>query len=370
MDYTTSRSRGCNHLGGFGEHRKGAWKLNPIGAHGHRQGAPIFLRSPGHQHFRHTWKCWGDKDQGHPECSWVHSQHFRHTRECQQELIGRHLENVQVDIKGAASLHSMAGVGRKKDKVQEERSGDGPRENGIIESPEVSFIKQVSSNHTNPVNEYTDFREGGNEASLLVSPLVVAGIVIGLVLFLSCVTIIVGSLRKDGRLRNPHLRTEASYAPDGFSYGGSIRDLRSSCIDEFPPAFDFDSYMETLSQVNVIYPDSPPHYEECVGPGATQIYIPTDDPPPYSVTDPCQEDLMAEASWVVGSTSRNPIRMRENGQQAISSISFSAHPLENAPPYEAVVCEQNLPIPLIPLDLLKHTDTDCHQPQPIFHRLL
>ncbi|XP_051788117.1 protein BEAN1 isoform X2 [Erpetoichthys calabaricus] len=234
----------------------------------------------------------------------------------------------------------------------------------------IQLICSVSSNHTNPVNEYTDFREGGNEASLLVSPLVVAGIVIGLVLFLSCVTIIVGSLRKDGRLRNPHLRTEASYAPDGFSYGGSIRDLRSSCIDEFPPAFDFDSYMETLSQVNVIYPDSPPHYEECVGPGATQIYIPTDDPPPYSVTDPCQEDVMAEASWVVGSTSRNPIRMRENGQQAISSISFSAHPLENAPPYEAVVCEQNLPIPLIPLDLLKHTDTDCHQPQPIFHRLL
>ncbi|KAK6294686.1 hypothetical protein J4Q44_G00355160 [Coregonus suidteri] len=97
---------------------------------------------------------------------------------------------------------------------------------------------------------------GGSRASLLVSPLVVAGIVIGLVLFLSCVTIIVGSLRKDSRLRNPHLR--ASYAPDGFSYGGSIGELRSTCIEEFPPAFDFDSYVETLSQVNVMYPDSPP----------------------------------------------------------------------------------------------------------------
>lgn len=29
-------------------------------------------------------------------------------------------------------------------------------------------------------------------------------------------------------------------------------------------------------------------YDECVGPGATQIYIPTDDPPPYSLTDPYQ----------------------------------------------------------------------------------
>lgn len=38
-----------------------------------------------------------------------------------------------------------------------------------------------------------------------------AGVVIGLVLFLSCVTIIVGSLRKDGRLRQPHLRRDAVY---------------------------------------------------------------------------------------------------------------------------------------------------------------
>lgn len=68
----------------------------------------------------------------------------------------------------------------------------------------------VSSNQSH--GEYPDCRserESGGEASLLVSPLVVAGIVIGLVLFLSCITIIVGSLRKDSRLRNPHLR--ASY---------------------------------------------------------------------------------------------------------------------------------------------------------------
>ncbi|KAI3363438.1 hypothetical protein L3Q82_012052 [Scortum barcoo] len=68
----------------------------------------------------------------------------------------------------------------------------------------------LSSNQSH--GEYPDCRserESGGEASLLVSPLVVAGIVIGLVLFLSCITIIVGSLRKDSRLRNPHLR--ASY---------------------------------------------------------------------------------------------------------------------------------------------------------------
>ena len=72
----------------------------------------------------------------------------------------------------------------------------------------------VSSNQSSLSHEYPDCREGGSEASLLVSPLVVAGIVIGLVLFLSCVTIIVGSLRKDGRLRNPHLRASYGEPPD------------------------------------------------------------------------------------------------------------------------------------------------------------
>ncbi|MBN3299451.1 BEAN1 protein, partial [Amia calva] len=242
---------------------------------------------------------------------------------------------------------------------------------------------EVSSNQSSPVNEYPDCREGGSEASLLVSPLVVAGIVIGLVLFLSCVTIIVGSLRKDGRLRNPHLRTESSFAPDGFSYGGSIGELRSTCIEEFPPAFDFDSYVETLSQVNVMYPDSPPHYEECVGPGATQIYVPTDDPPPYSLTDPCQaeglqqprtslemQELRGGASWVIGRASRYPIGLQELRQQPISSISLSALPLEDAPPYETVVSGQNQPIPLIPLDVLKHTATENNRQQSVCHRIL
>ena len=73
------------------------------------------------------------------------------------------------------------------------------------------FVTAVSSNQSH--GEYPECRserEPVGEPSLLVSPLVVAGIVIGLVLFLSCITIIVGSLRKDSRLRNPHL---------GASYG-------------------------------------------------------------------------------------------------------------------------------------------------------
>lgn len=236
----------------------------------------------------------------------------------------------------------------------------------------MKLICSVSSNQSSHAPEYPDCQEGGNEASLLVSPLVVAGIVIGLVLFLSCVTIIVGSLRKDSRLRNPHLR--ASYAPDGLSYGGSIGELRSTCVEDFPPAFDFDSYVETLSQVNVMYPDSPPHYDECVGQG-TQIYVPTDDPPPYSLTDPCRdqymEDLPAGASWVSASgSSRYPSRLQNFRHQPVASISLSALPIDEAPPYEAVMSEQNQPLPLMPLDLLKHTTADSSAQDSVSHRIL
>ncbi|XP_076856734.1 protein BEAN1 isoform X2 [Brachyhypopomus gauderio] len=245
----------------------------------------------------------------------------------------------------------------------------------------MKLICSVSSNQSNPVHEYPDCRDGGSEASLLVSPLVVAGIVIGLVLFLSCVTIIVGSLRKDSRLRHPHLRS--TYAPDGFSYGGSVGELTSSCMEEFPPTFPFDPYIETLSQVNAMYPDSPPHYDECVGPGATQIYIPTDDPPPYSLTDPCHrdqlhsthacldaQDLPAGASWLSASgSSHYPIRLQDWNTHPVASISMSATPLGEAPPYEAVVGEQNQPLPLIATDLLKHTaeESVLQHPRPHPH---
>ncbi|XP_008301616.1 protein BEAN1 [Stegastes partitus] len=231
----------------------------------------------------------------------------------------------------------------------------------------MKLICSVSSNQSH--GEYPDCRserESGGEASLLVSPLVVAGIVIGLVLFLSCITIIVGSLRKDSRLRNPHLR--ASYGPDGFSFGGSAGELRSSCLEDFPPGLDFDSYRETLSQINSLYPDSPPRYDECVGTGSAQIYLPTDDPPPYSLLDPCQvapeheEELpgdsgpdppprcgrsSAGAAWI--SPSRYPVAPLDH--QHVASISF---PLEAVPPYEAVLAEQGQPLPLGPCDLYKH----------------
>lgn len=106
-------------------------------------------------------------------------------------------------------------------------------------------------------------------------------------------------------------------------------------------------------------------YDECVGPGATQIYIPTDDPPPYSLRDPCRRNdfsinisLEEEAtSGTTGQAANYPVRLPDL-QQPISSISLSSLTLEAAPPYETVVCEQNVPIPLVPMDVLKNSSPD------------
>uniref|UniRef100_A0A8C6JUQ8 Uncharacterized protein n=1 Tax=Melopsittacus undulatus TaxID=13146 RepID=A0A8C6JUQ8_MELUD len=137
----------------------------------------------------------------------------------------------------------------------------------------------------------------GNETHLFFSPILVAGVVIGIVLFLSCITIIVGGLRKERRLRRRRPRTDvfygkiARYTPDGFSYGGSFGELRAACIDEYPPNLELGASVDTRQRVvNVIYSDSPPRYEECVGAGARQMYMPPDNPPPYSVTDPCRRN--------------------------------------------------------------------------------
>lgn len=109
-------------------------------------------------------------------------------------------------------------------------------------------------------------------------------------------------------------------------------------------------------------------YDECVGPGSAQIYIPTDDPPPYSLLDPCQgraapeeqqpNDTRSAPSPYFGETSGSaawfspshyPLGLQ--AQEHIASISF---PLEAAPPYESVLAEQGQPLPLMPCDLYKH----------------
>ena len=48
--------------------------------------------------------------------------------------------------------------------------------------------------------------------------------------------------------------------PDGFSYEGSLGELRSACMEDFPPGLDFNSYTETLSDTHGVFQDSPPGF--------------------------------------------------------------------------------------------------------------
>lgn len=119
-----------------------------------------------------------------------------------------------------------------------------------------------------------------------------------------------------------------------------------------------------------------PSYDECVGPGSAQLYIPSDDPPPYSLLDPCgggtspppeeqqppysTVDHLASYSGAGAVCSPGPVwfcsssdplgLQQQQQQQGVASISL---PLEAAPPYELVVGEQGRPLPLMPCDLYK-----------------
>lgn len=103
-----------------------------------------------------------------------------------------------------------------------------------------------------------------------------------------------------------------------------------------------------------------------MGPGAAQFYVPTDDPPPYSLTDPYRRSDLAvniplEEEAIPGTTDQAAecrFGLRDP-QQPVSSISLStSFTMEAAPPYETVVGEQNIPIPLVPLEVVKNSRDD------------
>ncbi|KAG9261207.1 protein BEAN1 [Astyanax mexicanus] len=192
-----------------------------------------------------------------------------------------------------------------------------------------------------------------SEASLLL-----AGIVIGLVIIISCITIIIGRLRKGNHKRNPNLRS-SSLVGDRY-FVGSNGELRPIRPDDSRTASDWDSYAETVSQISDMCPDAPPQYDECMESRAPPMYEPAEAPPPYSVTDPfrwdhpssprlhhAHYDLQME---LLPDSSAYPIRQRHFRAWSVASIPPSPLPLEEAPPYEAVVgeAESDRPIPLTP----------------------
>ncbi|XP_072527438.1 protein BEAN1 [Salminus brasiliensis] len=191
-----------------------------------------------------------------------------------------------------------------------------------------------------------------SEASLLL-----AGIVIGLVIIISCITIIIGRLRKGNHKRNPNLRS-SSLVGDRY-FVGSNGELRPIRPDDSRTASDWDSYAETVSQNSDVCPDAPPQYDECMEPRAPPMYDPTEAPPPYSLTDPCRWDQPPSPRFhtvynlqmeLLPDASAYPIRQRDFGAWSVSSSSPSPLPMEEVPPYEAVVwgTGADRPIPLTP----------------------
>ncbi|XP_018421954.1 PREDICTED: protein BEAN1 isoform X2 [Nanorana parkeri] len=201
---------------------------------------------------------------------------------------------------------------------------------------------KIHLNQSNPLPEYFGYMRSSHDSTLLVSPLVVAGIVIGLVLFLSCVTIIIGSLRKDGRERDWRLQNP-SY--DGISYAPSFGDLSSVCTGDMSPALDFASYLG----LSVSYPDFPPRYDECVGPGTSGSYLPTDEPPPYSLEDPQQ--LPRELA-LSDNTEEIALRSLDNTENDLITPSLSAADLHDVSP-SRTTSKTSQHLPIIPMDIQK-----------------
>ncbi|KAJ1072564.1 hypothetical protein K5549_011790 [Capra hircus] len=213
---------------------------------------------------------------------------------------------------------------------------------------------------------YPTFSESSEHSHLLVSPVLVASAVIGVVIILSCITIIVGSIRRDRqarlqrrhhrhrrhhhrhhrRRRRRHREYEQGYVSDGHTYGRPSHRMRYACspAEDWPPPLDLSSDGDVDAMVlRELYPDSPPGYEECVGPGATQLYIPTDAPPPYSLTDSCPELDGTLDAGSGHSPGRRQQAQRPQGQSGLRTVS-----MDTLPPYEAV-CGASPPSGRLPL---------------------
>lgn len=80
-----------------------------------------------------------------------------------------------------------------------------------------------------------------------------------------------------------------------------------------------------------------------MGPGATQLYVPTDAPPPYSPTDSCPMLNVALDSGSGHSHSQHQQEQRTHGRSGLHTVS-----MDTLPPYEAV-CGAGSPSDLLPL---------------------
>lgn len=81
-----------------------------------------------------------------------------------------------------------------------------------------------------------------------------------------------------------------------------------------------------------------------MGPGATQLYVPTDAPPPYSLTNSCPALDRALDAGSGRSPGQHQQAQRPQGQSGFRTIS-----VDTLPPYEAVCGASPPPSGLLPL---------------------
>nr|KAF6409097.1 brain expressed associated with NEDD4 1 [Rousettus aegyptiacus] len=202
----------------------------------------------------------------------------------------------------------------------------------------MSFKRPCPSrnNFTNTDSMFPESSEDGDDA---ISPILVISTVIGVLVILSCLTIIGGSICKAKFCRRRRRRYEEedenSQGSDGSIYSHLGYRMRYACgFGEgwsSPSVLSSDENVDGMT-LREMYSDVPPRYEECVGPGAAQLYIPTEAPPPYSLID-AYPVLESSLCWMT-SSSNNPGGYQAQGiqgQGGICTISMDA-----LPSYESV----------------------------------
>ncbi|KAM5296806.1 protein BEAN1 [Glossophaga mutica] len=192
---------------------------------------------------------------------------------------------------------------------------------------QMPFKRPCPNDYNDTSHSHHTSLEIPDYSNVLMSPVLVASAVIGVVVAISCVTIIVGSLRRDSRAGAQQSRRrrefEDSQDSEESSYWSRGVHYACSLMGDWPPPTDLSPGEEANAMVlRELYTDSPPRYEECMGPGATQMYLPTDAPPPYSLTD------------------TGAYQQAQSGPRTIS--------MDALPTYEAV-CEVHPPSSLLPL---------------------
>ncbi|XP_015423373.1 PREDICTED: protein BEAN1 isoform X2 [Myotis davidii] len=170
-----------------------------------------------------------------------------------------------------------------EDKIMEHSLGVPKKEGFTTSPPRLKFYNHESQGwHGNHTHHFYAELENFGKGNVYSSSIMLVCVVLGLVITISGVTIILA--KKAWRLqpRPPHRHCRRRYYR-GDAEADQDSQEHSFCRRGIHCACSLRGYR--FSSLHRLHIDAPPSYEECMGPGATQLYPPTEAPPPYSLTD-------------------------------------------------------------------------------------